>query len=190
MGIRVVIGSNNEKISKQLARFLTENGMSVIGETVDGYDLLRRVHTVYPDIVIVDDRLKGMQGHEISETLVAEKVCPVIALVRSSEVSHYINLNQEAIFMTIVKPCGKDMLINTIQLIVKTSKSILALENEVGRISQQKDDKKIIDEAKKILMETMNLNEEEAHRRIQKQSMDKGLTKVKIAETIIRMFKR
>lgn len=189
MGIRVVIGSNNEKISKQLGKFLTENGMIVIGDTTDGYDLLRKVHTMYPDLVIVDDRMKGMHGHEISETLVAEKVCPVIALIRASESSHYINLNQEVLFAGIMKPCGKDMLINTIMLMVKTSKSIIALENEVGRITDKKDNAVVINEAKQILMKKMNLSEEEAHRRIQKQSMDKGLPKVKIANTIIRMFK-
>lgn len=189
MGIRVVIGSNNEKISKQLGKFLTENGMIVIGDTTDGYDLLRKVHTMYPDLVIVDDRMKGMYGHEISETLVAEKVCPVIALIRSSETSHYINLNQEALFAQIIKPCGKDMLINTIMIIVKTSKSILSLQKEVGRITDKKDNAVIINEAKQILMKKMNLSEDEAHRRIQKQSMDKGLPKVKIAKTIIRMFK-
>lgn len=190
MGIRVMIGSNNEKITKQLARFLSENGILVVGETVDGYDLLRKVHTMYPDLVIVDDRMKGMKGHEISETLIAEKVCPVIALIRSSEMGNYVNLNQEPIFAPIVKPCGKDMLMNTINLIVKTSKSIIALENEMGKIRKQADSKKTIDEAKHLLMEFMNLTEEEAHRRIQKQSMDKGLPKVKIAETIIRMYRR
>ncbi len=163
--------------------------MHVIGDTVDAYDLLRKVHTMYPDLVIVDDRMKGMHGHEISETLVAEKVCPVIALIRSSEMSNYINLNQEAIFTAVVKPCGRDMLINTITLMVKTSKSILALENEMVRITKQKDNKKIINEAKEVLMKNMNLTEEQAHRRIQKQSMDKGLPKVKIAEAIIRTFR-
>jgi response regulator NasT len=120
---------------------------------------------------------------------VAEKVCPVVALVRPSETSHYINLNQEAIFASAVKPCGKELLINTILLIVKTSKSIIALENKMTKSTLQKDNKKIIDEAKTILITKMNLSEDEAHRRIQKQSMDKGLTKVKVAELIIRTFK-
>lgn len=190
MGIRVMIGSNNETISKQLARFLTENGMLVIGETTDAYDLLRKVHTVYPELVIIDDRMKGMLGHEISETLVAEKVCPVIALIRASEMGNYINLNQEAIFANVIKPCGRDMLINTIMLLVKTTKSISALENEVGKLKETKDNKVVIQEAKKLLMEHMSLSEEEAHRRIQKRSMDKGLAKVKIAEMIIRMYRK
>lgn len=189
MSIRVVIGSSNEKISKQLSRFLTENGMHVLSDTVDGYDMLRKVHTMYPDLVIVDDRMKGMMGSEIAEIIITEKVCPVLALVRGSELSYYVNLNQDPLFCSITKPVGRDLLLGNINLLHKTSKSILQLEKKVGKMTKQEDDQKIIEEAKQVLMENMNLTEHEAHRRIQKQSMDKGLPKVKIAQTIIRMFK-
>lgn len=189
MDIRVVIGSNNEKNLKQLGKFLTENGMIVIGNTTDGYNLLRKVYTTYPDLVIVDDRMKGMYGHEISENLIAKKICPIIALIRASESSHYIKLNQEALFAGIIKPIDKEILINTIMLMAKTSKSIIAPIKQAENISNKKNNVIIISEAKQILIKKMNLSEEEAHRRIQKQSMDKGLPKIKIAKMIIRMFK-
>ncbi len=47
-----------------------------------------------------------------------------------------------------------------------------------------------MNEAKKYLMEYLNLSEEEAHRKIQKKSMDKGISKVKVAEIIIRIYKK
>lgn len=188
MGFRVVIGSHNEKVSKQLAQFLLENGMTVVGETTDGFDFLRKVHTVYPDVAIVDYKLRGMNGHEVSEILVSEKLCPVIALIGESEVEYFVNLSQDPIFISIIKPCSKQTLINTISLMVKTSKSIIKLENEVDDLKKAQNNKEVIDQAKKLLMENMHLTEEEAHRRIQKQSMDKGLSKTRIAEAIILMY--
>ena len=190
MGIRVMIGSSNNKIITQLTQFLIENGMQVVGETTDAYDLLRRIHTVYPDIAIIDDRMKGMKGYEISETILAEKVCPVVALIHAMDVEHYVNLNQEPIFTSIVKPCGREILMNTITLLAKTSKSILSLEHEVNQIKDKKKQQAIIDEAKKYLMQYLDLTEEEAHRKIQKKSMDKGLSKVKVAEIIIRIYRK
>ncbi len=188
MSIRVVIGSTSEKMSKQLGQFLTENGLTIVGETNSGHDLLRRVHTVYPDIAIIDYRLRGMDGHQLSEILIGEKVCPVVALISSAEVSHFINLSLEPTFVPLVKPCSRDTLINTINLLVKTSKSIGALEKELSSIKNEKDTKSLINKAKRLLIENMNLTEEEAHRRIQKQSMDKGIAKAKIAEAIILMY--
>lgn len=188
MSIRVVIGSSTEKILKQLSSFLLENGFNVVGETTDGYEFLRKVHTVYPELAIVDYKLKGMNGHELSEILISEKICPVIALISTVEVQYFINLNQESNFVSLVKPCNKQMLINTISLLIKTSKSINELEKKVNKLQNNKDKKIIVNKAKKLLMDNMNLTEEEAHRRIQKQSMDKGLPKEKIAEAIILMY--
>lgn len=188
MSIRVVIGSTSEKMMKQLSQFLVENGLNIVGETVSGHDFLRRVHTVYPDVAIVDDRMKGMSGHELSEILIDEKVCPVVALISSGQMAHFINLSQEPTFVPLVKPCSRDTLINTINLLVKTSKSINALEKELKTIKSDKDTKGQMNKAKRLLIDNMNLTEEEAHRRIQKQSMDKGIAKVKIAEAIILMY--
>ncbi|MBC7959487.1 MAG: ANTAR domain-containing protein [Vallitaleaceae bacterium] len=188
MSLRVIIGSSNEKVSSQLGQFLIENGYNVIGETRDGYDLLRRVHTVYPDLVIVDYNMRGLSGHEISEVLISEKVCPVVALLGSEEVQYFVNLSQEPTFAPLVKPLNKQMLLHTANLLIKTSKSIYKLENEVTSLKSNQDKKEIVNKAKKYLMENMQLTEEEAHRRIQKQSMDKGLSMIKIAEAILIMY--
>ena len=188
MSVRVVIGSLSEKMLKQLSQFLQENGLIVVGETNSGHDFLRKVHTVYPDVVIVDYRLRGMDGHQLSEILIGESVCPVIAMISSAELGYFINLSQEAMFVPLVKPFSRETLINTINLLVKTSKSISALEKELKSIKSDKDSKSLIAKAKGLLIAHMNLTEEEAHRRIQKQSMDKGIAKVKIAEAIILMY--
>ncbi|PKM95519.1 MAG: hypothetical protein CVU84_05480 [Firmicutes bacterium HGW-Firmicutes-1] len=188
MSIRVIIGSSNEKISRQLGQFLIENGFNVIGETKDGYELLRRVNTVYPDLVVVDYSMRGISGYEISEVLISEKTCPVIALISSNELHYFVNLSQEPTFAPLIKPSNKQLLLNTISLLIKTSKSIYKLENEVASLKSGRDKGELVNKAKKLLIENMQLTEEEAHRRIQKQSMDKGISMIKIAEAIILMY--
>lgn len=189
LAIRIIIGSNNDKTGKQLTKFLAENDMHVVAETVDGFELLRKVHMVFPDLVIIDDHMKGMKNHEICEILIEEKICPVVSLVKEAEIANFVNLNQDPLFSLVVKPTSKDILLNTINLMVKSSKSILAMQKKMNHLEKEKDQQSLIAEAKKILMRTMNLTEEEAHRKIQKQSMDKGLSKVKVAEMIIRIYK-
>lgn len=188
MSLRVFIGSSNEKISKQLGQFLIENGFTIVGETRDGFDFLRRVNTIFPDVAIVDYSMKGMNGHEISELIISEKVCPVIALISAAEMQYFVNLSQEPTFAPLIKPINKQMLLYTIGLLIKTSKSIYKLENEVTSLKKSTDKKSLINKAKKLLMENMELTEDEAHRRIQKQSMDKGIPMAKVAEAIILMY--
>lgn len=188
MSIRVLVGSSNEKVTKQLAKFFIENGFNVVGETIDGYELLRRAHTVYPDVVLVDYKMKGISGHQISEILIGEKLCPVVALITTTEVGYFVNLNQEPTFISLVKPLNKSSLLNTVSLLVKTAKSIHNLESKVAKTRTNSDSKTTINYAKRLLMENMQLTEHEAHRRIQKQSMDQGLNKERVAEMIIDLY--
>lgn len=188
MSIRILVGSSSEKVIKQLTKFLIDNDFNVVGETVDGYELLRRAHTVYPDIVLVDYKMKGASGHEISEIIVSEKLCPVVALITSAELGYFVNLNQDPTFVPLVKPINKQSLLSTLSLLVKTSRSISELTSKVSRLKSETDTKKLINHAKRLLMENMELTESEAHRRIQKQSMDQGVQKVKVAEMIIALY--
>ena len=188
MSIRVVVGSSGQKALRQLALFLTEHGYHVVGETADGYDLLRRVHPVYPDITIVDFNMKGINGHEIAETLVSAKICPTIAIINAAELQYFVNLSQEPLFLSLVKPVSKQGLLNGLQMLVKTAKSISKLENEVSLLKSQQDSKELVNRAKKLLMQHKGYTEEEAHRYIQKYSMDKGLAKIKVAEALISMY--
>ncbi|MCI8668036.1 MAG: ANTAR domain-containing protein [Lachnospiraceae bacterium] len=48
--------------------------------------------------------------------------------------------------------------------------------------------KAIIDEAKKLLMDTRNMTEEEAHRFIQKSSMDSGTNMVETAQMVLQIM--
>jgi len=188
MSVRIIIGSSNDKVSKQLSQFLINNGYNVVGVTSDSYEMLRRIHTVYPDLTILDENVRGMSASELSNVLVNEKVCPVIVLTNSSNIRNYVSLSQEPTFVPLIKPVNRQNLLNTISIIIKTSKNIQKLENELKKLKEKSDTKVLISKAKRLLMENMGLTEEEAHRRIQKQSMNKGIPKVKIAEAIITMY--
>lgn len=188
MAIRVLVGSINDKVAKQLGKFLIENGIRFMGSTTDSYDLLRRAHTVYPDLVIVDYKMKGMNGYELAEVLISKGTCPVIALVKAEEKHHFVNISQEATFVAITKPLKRQLFLNTIEMLIKTSKSIHKLEKEVRSLKSKDNERETINKAKKLLMEHMHLTEDEAHRKIQKQSMDKGIAKIKIADAIILMY--
>ncbi|GKX27949.1 Fis family transcriptional regulator [Vallitalea longa] len=188
MGARIIVGSSNKKILKQLSHFLNENGYNVVGETTDGYDILRRVHTVYPDICILDFNMKGLNGHDVSEVLVADNVCPIITIISSSDLHYFTNLKSEPIFSSLVKPINKDLLINTIDILVKTSKSITKLTKEVSTLKKKQEDKQLINEAKELLMKYTGSTEEESHRKIQKLSMNRGISKRVVAYEIINKY--
>lgn len=185
MSRRVLLGSGKETILKQLSQFLFENGFTVVGQASDGYDYLRQVHTFYPDLCIVDFNMRGMNGHEVAEVLVSDRLAPVIVLMNPSETHHFVNLRQDAYFAEMVKPINRHVLVQTMDLLVKSALNIQKLEAELQQLKRKIDDKTIIDKAKRLLMKNLNITEEQAHRKIQKESMDRGVSKIKVANTII-----
>ncbi len=189
MGIRVFLGSKNKKVIHQLGQFLTENGIHVVGGAENGYDLLRRVYTLQPDIALIDETLYGMSGYEISETLLMAKVCSVIILIRATDETIYTLLKGNSLFTEIVKPMRRDMLMSVIESHIECNRR-LGIGNEQKNIAEDAQEQITIQEAKHYLIQYFGLTEDEAHRRIQKKSMDQGVTKVKIAQSIIKIYQK
>lgn len=190
MSARIVVGSSKQNILKQLAHFLRENGYNVIGETTDGFHFLRKVHAMYPDLCILDYEMKGLNGHEISEVLISDNICPVITMVKSVEQHYFVNLSNEPSFSLLVKPLNRQILLSTIELMVKTSKQIKHLQKEVTDLKQMQDSSELIEEAKLRLMERFHLTEDEAHKKLLKESMNRGYSKEMVARKIIAKYKR
>ena len=152
MAIRILVGAGKEKNLKQLSNFLSNNGFIVAGEVDDGYDYLRKVHSLYPDLCIIDGYMKGLSSLEITEVIVYEKIAPILVMLNEFEIQNYAQLNQESSFVPIIKPINKDMLLNTIQILIKTNRSIKKLEKEVVTLKETKNEQELIDKAKKLLM--------------------------------------
>lgn len=189
MGARIIVGSAKQNILKQLSHFLMESGYNVIGETTDGYDFLRKVHSMYPDLCILDFNMKGLNGHEISEVLISDNLCPVITMVTSSEEHYFMNLSQEANFTLLIKPLNRTVLLSTIDIMIKTSKSIKNLQKEVKHLKKRQESKTILDQAKEQLMKRFYLTEDKAHKRILKESMNRGISKEMVANEMIEKYR-
>ncbi|TCK92430.1 response regulator receiver and ANTAR domain protein [Natranaerovirga hydrolytica] len=188
MATRILVGAGKESNLKKLSSFFSNNGYLVVGAVDDGYEFLRRVNSIYPDICVVDGYMKGLNTQDIAEVVIFEKISPIVVLVSEYELQNYAQLNQESLFVPIIKPLNKNMLLNTIDILLKTNRNIQKLEKEVTTLKDGKSEKEVINKAKKLLIDHMCLTEDEAHRRIQKQSMEKGIQKIKIAEAIIMMY--
>ena len=86
------------------------------------------------------------------------------------------------------RPFNKAMLIQTIKLAEVAHVGMAKLEEENRQLSQQLSDMKIVNRAKSMLMQYLNLTEEQAHRHIQKQAMDLRKTQRAVAEDILKTY--
>ncbi|GAA2650398.1 response regulator transcription factor [Nonomuraea recticatena] len=71
--IKVLLVDDHALVRAGLRLLLeTEDGLTAVGEAVDGLDAVRQSHALRPDVVLMDLHLPGMDGVAATERIVAE----------------------------------------------------------------------------------------------------------------------
>jgi two-component system, response regulator PdtaR len=182
---RILIAMSSDSLAAKLKLILAEAGFAVIDQAKDGSECLRKIRTLRPDLSVLEHSLPLMSGYEVAKVALEDKICDVV-LISTLEQENIANpLKQENNFICLVKPVNKTALISTLELMIKNRKKIKQLENEVEELRSSLDTRKEVEKAKGLLMRHLGLSENDAFKRIQKQSMDRGIPMKEIAKAII-----
>lgn len=182
---RILIAMNNDVSSGKFKTLFTESGFIVVGQVSDDQECLRRVRTLGPDLVVLDYDLPVSSGYEVAKIILEDKLSDVILIATESQKSLVEEPDDDIGFSCITKPVRKTTLLNTIDLMFKARKKINTLQKEITDLKELLVTRKEVEKAKGLLMKHLNLSEAEAFKRIQKQSMDKGISMKEIAKAII-----
>jgi len=187
-GVRAVLADASEKNRKELARILARSGYQVLGEAGDSHSALQLIRQTLPDLVIVDLQLPPAGGLELVEKLDEGRLAALVLTGEYFQTPALEKLKNLWVFGLIQKPVGEGQLLATLALALANYQRQVALDRELDKLQRQLETRKVVDRAKGLLMKHFGLNEEEAFRRIQKQSMDRGKPMKAIAEAIILAF--
>ena len=84
--ITVVLVDDEHLIRAALARALSDSGIELVGEAVNGEDAIKIIVDVRPDVVLMDLRLPGLSGVEAIEQLgLLAPASRVLVLTRSEQ---------------------------------------------------------------------------------------------------------
>ena len=182
---RVVIADDESLIRMDLREMLTNLGYLVVGDVGDGLSAVNLARELRPDIVIMDIKMPDMDGIEAAEVLTQERIAPVLLLSAYSQQELVQRAQKAGVAGYIVKPFQESDLAPAIEVSLARFSEFRALEQELGDLNEALETRKLVDRAKGILMDTQNLNETEAFRKIQKMSMNNRKPMKAVAEAII-----
>lgn len=186
MGERVIIASQSDKLVSSIRSQVTGNGYEVVGISTDGYDLIRRSKALSPQVVIVDEDLPGMSIISLVETLIHERQA-VLLIGKSYQKFYY---RQDPYFEFCEKPIQTIVLVTMLRVLSKYGQTVRQLESKVNQLEKEKRTEKAIRLAKRALQQHENMTEDEAHRYIQKRSMELRISKLELSERIIKSYKK
>jgi AmiR/NasT family two-component response regulator len=182
---RVVIADDESIIRLDLGEMLTTLGYEVVGEASDGAIAVELAQKLRPDLVIMDIKMPGMDGIAAARELTRARIAPVLLLTAYSE-QHLVERAKEAgVVAYLVKPFREAELLPSIEIALARFGEFQTVEQEVHSLKEALETRKVVEQAKGILMESQGLKESEAFHRIRKASMDTRKSMREIAEAIL-----
>ena len=177
---RIVILFPKMEEGKKIRDVLIRNGYDVATVCTTGAQALNEMNVLDGGILISAYRLSDMFYTEIVECLPSN--FDILLLLPKRAVQSY----KEEGIMTLTMPLSVFELVNTLHMMLSKRYKMKKQREKPKKRSEK--EQKIINDAKALLMERNHMTEEEAHRYIQKCSMDNGSSLVENARMVIRLF--
>jgi response regulator NasT len=184
---RVIIADDESIIRMDLREMLTNLGYLVVGEVGDGRSAVNLARELKPDFVVMDIKFEGEEfdGIDAARVLTEERIAPVLLLTAYSQRELVVRAREAGVVGYLVKPFREADLIPAIEVALARFAEFQAVEKHVGDLEEALATRKFVDRAKGILMDSHDLTEAEAFRRIQKMSMNTRKPMKDVAEAII-----
>ncbi len=185
VGRRAVVAEDEALIRMDIVETLQEGGYEVVGEAANGEEAIAVAREFKPDVVVMDIKMPVMDGITAAETIVRERLAPVVLLTAFSQTELVERARDAGAMAYVVKPFTPADLLPAVEIARSRHAEMRALETEIADITERMETRKRVERAKGLLMENMQLNEPEAFRWIQKTSMDRRLTMREVADAVL-----
>ncbi len=182
---RVVIAEDEALIRLDLAEMLAEEGYEVVGQAGDGARAVELAEELLPDLVMLDVKMPRLDGITAAQRIAEKRIAPVVILTAFSQRELVERARDAGAMAYLVKPFTKNDLVPAIEMAVSRFAELHMLEAEVADLTERLETRKVVDRAKGILQQQLELSEPESFRWIQKTAMDLRLSMRQVAEGVI-----
>jgi AmiR/NasT family two-component response regulator len=181
-----ILLAEDEVISRMDLREMLENlGYSVIGEAGDGVAAVNLARTLKPDLVLMDIKMPELDGISAALTLSQERVSPVLLLTAYADREFVDRAVDAGVMGYLVKPFAEAQLKPAIEVALERWRELRQIQHELSSTQETLETRKLVERAKGVLMDSQNLKEAEAFRRIQRLSMNSRKSMREVAEAIL-----
>lgn len=184
---RVLVAGGNEKLCELLSEILPRNEYEFLVPAKTAGEVRRLTMDRSVDLVILNAPLKDEFGVQLAQDL-AENNLGVL-LLTGSDVSEQVSYRvEQSGVITLAKPTTKQSLYITLRALTALRSKLLQMEQKTKALQQKVADIHTVNHAKWLLIQHDHMTENDAHRFIEKQSMDMRLSRREVAESIIRTY--
>ena len=182
---KAVMYVRDEKLRGSLKKRLNCRGFAeiVASETPGG--LLADALEGHPEVAVVELPPCDREMSRIVKELWDRLAIPIIIIAESRDLEAVQSWGESVVSTILAKPVRMDELTAALVLSLAASRRMGKLKEEVERLKESIESRKVIEKAKGRLMERDKLSEAEAFRRMQRLAMDRRISMRQLGEAIL-----
>ena len=140
------------------------------------------------DFIVINSPLPDDAGVRFAMDLSGLKSSVALLMVRSDVYATTYNRVAEYGVFVLPKPTSKPIVSQAIDWMIATRERLKMFEKKTMSTEEKMQEIRIVNRAKWVLIDSLKMTEADAHRYIEKQAMDRCVSKREIAEEIIKTY--
>lgn len=182
---RLLVADDEHLVASGVAVNLRELGYEVIGPASDGEEAIEFCRLHRPDMALLDIRMPKKDGLAAAETIFRRMGIPVMIFSAYSDPEYVTSGNRIGVFGYLLKPVTQDQMRVGISVAWGRYLDYMNQNAEIVTLRERLEHRKIIEQAKWIIVKRKGIDESEAMRLLQKQARNNRRTLVDVARSVL-----
>ena len=185
----VLIVSASKSFTDNIIPFLPEATYSPVAFAHSINEAQRKTVERAYDLIIINTPLPDDFGAKFAIDMSDKRPSVVLLFVRSDNYDDVYDKVSDFGVFTVSKPLPSQNVTQALDFVKATRERLRKMEKKTVSLEEKMMEIKIVNRAKWTLINSLNMSEDDAHRYIEKQAMDRCESKREIAEEILRTYK-
>jgi response regulator NasT len=168
--VKVLIAEDEPLVARELARLVQSLGHQVVATVETGRRAVEEARTLTPELLLLDIALPGLDGIGVAREILAFRPMPIIMVTAHADPDLVERAATIGVMNYLLKPVSQSALRAGIQVACARFAELQALAEQVRGLTEALEVRKLVEQAKGILMKRLRLSEAEAFHRLQRRA--------------------
>jgi response regulator NasT len=183
--LRIAVADDEPDMQEYYRTILAQLGHVVVVLAETGRELVEKCRAQRPDLVITDIKMPDMDGIAAADLIHRDRPVPVILVSAYHDPELIARAEDDHVMAYLVKPIKQSDLEPVIAIALCRFAQFEELRKNARDLKQALEDRKLIEQAKGLLMARAKLDEPAAFRHLQKLASDRNRKLVEVARRIV-----
>lgn len=186
--VHALLVSGSEVQTQRISALLTRARIVPFNHAAGARQALEQFDAGGIDGVLIAEPIAGSSGQELALQLKKRHCMAVLLLAAPEHADAAAALLEQSGVLVLPNDAPESLIVQTIRLLTAVRIQLEQMQHKTEKLEAKVADIRIINRAKLLLVQHLQMTEAEAHKYIEKQAMDTSMRRRTIAENIIRTY--